>query len=249
MALNAKKELLALYCEPNSRGRIIVMKADLKAEFNRFDTKLQEAKGLEWCGNDAPCLAFPDKVVIVGPSDKESVEFRSEIMGVRIMNEIDGLRVFSSDKVALLERVQPKMLSTFKVASISPSAKLLQAQKSVDLNQPKADDIINELGSKNLIVGIDDLLETATCEHQNIAIMKHLIRTASFAKTFPEASTYDNNKYVDMVKHMVVLTKLRNSINCARAITYKQFLSIKSKNFLKLLLKFRDYRLALVMID
>jgi len=79
--------------------------------------------------------------------------------------------------------------------------------------------------------------------------MKHLIRTASFAKTFPEASGYDSNKYVDMVKHLVVLTKLRNSLNCARAITYKQFQGIKSKNFLKLLLKFRDYRLALLMID
>ena len=137
------------------------------------------------------------------------------------MNEIDGLRIFCTEKCCFLERVQPKMLSTFKVASISPSAKLLQAQKSVDLNQPKADDIINELGAKNLTLGIDDLLETATCEHQNIAIMKHLIRTASFAKTFPEASGYEGNNYVNIVKHMVVLTKLRNSINCARAITYK----------------------------
>jgi hypothetical protein len=170
-------------------------------------------------------------------------------MGVKIMNEIDGLRVFSSEKTSFIERVQPKMLSTFKVASISPSAKLLQAQKSVDLNQPKADDIINELGAKNLIQGIDDLLETATCEHQNIPIMKHLIRTASFAKTFPEAAGYESSNYVNIVKHMVVLTKLRNSINCGRAITYKQFERFKAKNILKLMLKFRDYRLALLMID
>lgn len=111
------------------------------------------------------------------------------------------------------------MLSTFKVASISPSAKLLQAQKSVDLNQPKADDIINELG-KNLIVGIDDLLETATFEHSNVPIMKHLIRTASFAKTFPEASGYDSNNYVNKVKNMIVLTKIRNSLNVIKFFTY-----------------------------
>lgn len=104
------------------------------------------------------------------------------------------------------------MLSTFKIASVTPSAKLLKAQKSVDLNQPKADDIINELG-KNLIAGIDDLLETATCEHSNIPVMKHLLRTASFAKTFPEASGYDSNKYVEIAKTLIVLTKLRNSPN------------------------------------
>lgn len=79
--------------------------------------------------------------------------------------------------------------------------------------------------------------------------MKHLIRTAGFAKTFPEAGGYESNNYVNIVKHMVVLTKLRNSMNCSRAITYRQFERFKAKNILKLLLKFRDYRLALLMID
>lgn len=65
------------------------------------------------------------------------------------------------------------------------------------------------------------MLETATNEHANIPVMKHLLRTASFAKTFPEASEYDSNKYVNIVKHMIVLTKLRHSMICARAITYK----------------------------
>ncbi len=89
----------------------------------------------------------------------------------------------------------------------------------MDLNQPKADDIINELG-KNLTSGIDDLLETATLEHTNIAVMKHLLRTASFAKTFPEANGYDSNNYVNIVKHMVVLTKLRNSQNVRNIFTH-----------------------------
>jgi hypothetical protein len=50
------------------------------------------------------------------------------------MNEIDGLRVVTSEKTYFLERVPPKMYSTFSLASISPSAKLLLAQKSVDMN-------------------------------------------------------------------------------------------------------------------
>jgi hypothetical protein len=66
---------------------------------------------------------------------------------------------------------------------------------------------------KTLTLGIDDLLETATCEHSNVPLIKFLLRTASFAKTFPEASGYDSNNYVNIVKHMVVLTKIRNSPN------------------------------------
>ena len=92
-------------------------------------------------------------------------------------------------------------------------------------------------------------METGTFEHANIPVMKHLLRTASFAKTFPEASGYEASKYVEITKNLLVLTKLRNSQNCSRAITYKQFEKFKPKNVLKLLLKFRDYRLALLMID
>lgn len=111
-----------------------------------------------------------------------------------------------------MERVQPVLLKTFKIASISPSAKLLNAIKSVDLNIPRADEIIRELG-KDLITGIEDLLEAATLEHQNISRLKHLLRTASFAKTFIDPTDYDSNKYVNTVKNMIVLTKLRNSPN------------------------------------
>ena len=79
--------------------------------------------------------------------------------------------------------------------------------------------------------------------------MKHLLRTASFAKKFVDASTFDANRYVNVVKHMAVLTKLRNSPLCARAITFKQIDKFKPKNVLRLLLKYRDYKLAITMID
>jgi len=79
--------------------------------------------------------------------------------------------------------------------------------------------------------------------------MKYLLRTASFAKTFPEANGFDNKLYVDMVKTLVTLSKLRNSSNCARAITYNQFKQLKPKTILSQLLLFRDYQLAMDMIE
>lgn len=41
--------------------------------------------------------------------------------------------------------------------------------------------------------------------------MKHLLRTASFAKKFADPQEFDANKYVNIVKHMIILTKLRHS--------------------------------------
>jgi hypothetical protein len=48
---------------------------------------------------------------------------------------------------------------------------------------------------------------------------------------------------------MIVLSKLRNSDICGRAITYQQFEKYKPKRMLKLLYKFRDYKQALTLIE
>lgn len=68
MSLNAKKDLLAFYAEADKKGRMIVLKSDLSKEFNRMDTKLTDAKQLAWCGNDITILAYPDKIILVGPN-------------------------------------------------------------------------------------------------------------------------------------------------------------------------------------
>lgn len=61
----------------------------------------------------------------MGPNEYEKVDLSCSVKGIKCMNEIDGLRIVSSEKTFFLERVQEKTLTTFKVASISPSAKLI----------------------------------------------------------------------------------------------------------------------------
>lgn len=119
----------------------------------------------------------------------------------------------------------------------------------MDFGIPRADEIIRELGKEQLVEGIETLLDIAQLEHWDIQILKHILRTASFAKKFSEPSDFDPNRYVNVVKHMIVLSKLRNSEICARAITYTQFEKYKPKRVLKLLYKFRDYKHALTLID
>ena len=61
---------------------------------------------------------------------------------------MDGARIVTSEKIYFLEKVQDAMTKTFKIASTTPAAKLLNALKSVDLNIPRADEIIREVGDK-----------------------------------------------------------------------------------------------------
>ena len=76
------------------------------------------------------------------------------------MNEIDGMRVLTSDNAYFFEKVQQSTNSIFAIASIDPAAKLHNAQKSIDYNNPQADSIIREL-DKQLKSGIETLLEAA----------------------------------------------------------------------------------------
>ena len=67
------------------------------------------------------------------------------------------------------------------------------------------------------------MIDAAKYEHHDIDVMKHLLSTASFAKKYSDPSKLDPNEYVDIVKHSIVLTKIRNSKVLARAITFDQF--------------------------
>lgn len=184
MALNAKKDIIAFYCESEVKGRVIVLRSDLTKEMTRNDTKLVEAKSLGWCGNDAPVLAYPDKIIIVGPKQFEIIDMRTKTAGLKLFTEMDSMRVVSSEKTYLFERVQVNMTKTFKIASTTSAAKLsfnniryilidyhlyrlLNAMKAVDLNIPRADEIIRDVGDK-VVEGIECLLDAASCEHQNI---------------------------------------------------------------------------------
>lgn len=100
---------------------------------------------MTWCGNDAVILSFYDKIVLVGPREYETINLKTKSGGIKCIQEIDGLRIVTSENIFFLERVQESLIKTFTIASLHPSAKLHNAQKSVDFNIPKADEIIREL--------------------------------------------------------------------------------------------------------
>ena len=185
IALSAKKNFLAMYCDPDTTGKIIVLKADLKQEMDRKDTYQMGAQQLAWCGNDCMVLSVFDKLVIIGPKEHEFIELKARSEGIYCMTEMDGLRVLNSEKTYFFERVQDSLKNTFSLASIYPSAKLHNAQKSVDFNNPRADEIIRDLGKKT-IDGIESLMNAAEYEHKDIDVLKHLLTTASFAKKFSD---------------------------------------------------------------
>merc|ERR1712151_358117 len=113
IALSAKKNYLAMYTEPDTHGRVIVLKSDLRQELDRKDTLQMGASQLAWCGNDCMVLSVFDKLVIIGPNDHQFVELKARSEGIYCTTEIDGLRVITSESTYFFERVQDSLRNTF----------------------------------------------------------------------------------------------------------------------------------------
>mmetsp|Transcript_5341 Transcript_5341/g.8238 ORF Transcript_5341/g.8238 Transcript_5341/m.8238 type:complete len:132 (+) Transcript_5341:1006-1401(+) len=128
------------------------------------------AENLIWCGNDVTVLVYIDKILMVGPGgDCLTVDLgEPKTNGTVALTEVDGLRILNSEGSFFLERVADHVVETFKIAAITPAAKLLNAIKSVDYRIPRADEIIRELGKEQLIEGIETLLDIATLEHWDV---------------------------------------------------------------------------------
>lgn len=167
-------------------------------------------------------------LVIVSPGTTEKIEYPATPVrceGIYCQPEVDGLRIMTASDTHFLDIVHDSLRKTFANSSIEPSAKLHNAQKSVDFNNPKANEIIRDLGTEfgkndKLKEGINVLMEAAKHEHYDIKVLKHLLVTASFAKKFiepPEQKITD--AYVELVKISIVYTRLRHSNNLPRLIT------------------------------
>jgi hypothetical protein len=79
--------------------------------------------------------------------------------------------------------------------------------------------------------------------------LKHILQTISFAKKFVSVKMFDPQAYERLTNIAIVLTKLRNSSRMPRAITYHQLMSAKPEHVIPLLLKYRDFALATIIIE
>ena len=81
LALNARKDMMAMYCDADSRGSIVLLK-NLKEESLRIEGSHVGASQLTWCGNDSIILSVFDQVVIIVPEDQHSIDLKCRAEGI-----------------------------------------------------------------------------------------------------------------------------------------------------------------------
>ena len=180
IALSPNSKFLALYTNANRTGRIWVVYSDFQkgisdftipASGNENDGALRQ---LVWVGNDAVAVSWEGgRVLIIGPTGGYLEYYYNQ--GVWMVEDIDGLRIYSSNKCELLQKV-PGITSrwchqlrgdvsrdTFKIGSTAPAAVLVDAVDHLERNSAKADEAIR-LIRPNLADAVDGCIKAAGYE-------------------------------------------------------------------------------------
>jgi hypothetical protein len=127
--------------------------------------------------------------------------------------------------------------------SSHPSNQLIDAYREYELKSENTERIFREIGP-NLKEAIVSVIDAATYQF-HIPFQKLLCEVASFGKKKIDSESYSSDLYVQTIKYLSLINKLRHSKKCRRAITYKQLKTITPKVILPMQLKYRDYFLVL----
>ena len=90
---------------------------------------------------------------------------------------------------------------------MAPAARLLDAKKQDDYQNPRADEIIRDL-QNDLYVGIEQLMVCAKHEENDLDTLKHILSTISFAKKYTTPEKLGPDAYVDLKMHAIIISKI-----------------------------------------
>jgi hypothetical protein len=210
MSLAPNGKMLA-YFSPS--GYVRVTKTDFSKELSQFETKSPSPPAqLSWCGSDA-VLAYWELdepiLILIGPEGKF---LRQESPSpVYLISEIDGIRILSAQGCDFLQRVPAVTVIIFKIGSVAPPALLVSALELFDKKDPKADAIIRDIKSQGqLAPSVEACVEAAGYEF-DVQLQKHLLRAASFGKSYLNSRAFESSRFVETTKLLRVLNQVSDS--------------------------------------
>ncbi|KAI9106064.1 Vps16, N-terminal region-domain-containing protein [Phlyctochytrium arcticum] len=229
-------KFLALFTE---EGRLWVVSTDFQKNLAEFATNSSTPPlQMTWCGTDSVVLHWPDSVLMVGPFG-DWIKYTYEGI-VRLVPEIDGLRIISNEKCEFLQRVPTSMEEVFKIGSTAPGAILFDAFDHFEKKSPRADENIRSIRSE-LTEAVDSCLDAAGHEIHPTR-QRALLRAASFGKCFLDS--YNSDRFVKVCEIIRVLNAVRH-YEVGIPLTYTQFLRLTPEVLINRLINRHHHLLAL----
>ncbi|KAI9312452.1 Vps16, C-terminal region-domain-containing protein [Dichotomocladium elegans] len=236
MSVSPNGRFLALF---TSDGKLWVVSTDFQKNLSEYATKSKiPPQQLVWCGTDSVVLYWDKIVLMVGPfGDWIKFSYEDPIF---LISEVDGVRIMSSDKCELLQRVPAATEDIFKIGSTSPAAMLFDALDHFEKRSPKADENIRNIKA-DLVDAVDCCIEAAGFEF-NQQYQRLLMKAASFGKCFLE--NYNADRFVEMAQSLRVLNAIRY-YDIGIPLTYAQYKRLTPETLIDRLIHRNHHLLAI----
>ncbi|WWC85237.1 uncharacterized protein L201_000099 [Kwoniella dendrophila CBS 6074] len=178
----------------------------------------EQAKNLEWCGDNAIAISYGNKVVLVGPKGESlSWDYPPH---AHILGEIDGLRIISSGTCEFVQKVSDCTLAVFSPGSSHPAAILYDALDHFERKSPKADESIRSI-RPDLANAVDTCVEAAGREIE-VTWQRRLLKAAQFGRAFMDL--FNPSDFVMMAQVLKILNAVRY-YEIGIPITYDQYIA------------------------
>ena len=195
-----------------------------------------------WCGEDVVLLVYERSILMVTPSGpmhvKEAVK-----PGIYCFPEVDGVRIFTHQECSFFENVQAHLVAALSIASIEPSASLIDAYRSYRKHEPSADDDITKIEG-DLHRAVIELVKAAG-EIFETELRNFLLQAGGFGKKFvAHFEEFSTEEYMKTVHFIRVLHSIRENKKMPLALTFRQLERMKPKGLVKKLMKMNQHYLA-----
>ncbi|ORY86132.1 vacuolar protein sorting-associated protein [Protomyces lactucae-debilis] len=219
-------------------GKIWVTSADFQRTLTEFDASGDgKPETLAWCGNDALVMLVGTVLTVIGPAG-DIVQYAYDA-AVGLVTEVDGLRIFSQTLCEFLQKVPETTERIFAPGSDSAASILLDAIDQLDSGSSEADESIR-LIQPYLADAVDDCVRAAGEAHEP-RWQKHLLRAASFGKSFLEL--YNSDEFVDLCE----MLRVNNAVaytDVGIPLTLEQSIRLTPEGLLDRLLQRKHHHLA-----
>ncbi|KAJ2449915.1 Vacuolar protein [Coemansia sp. RSA 2336] len=223
----------------SQQGRVQVVSTDFQRSFSECTS--DESSSLlqvAWCGSDAAVLSYTDKVQLVGPFG--ALLTFAETLPVHLVQELDGVRMFTAEEHWFLSKVSEESKSVFQIGSTAPAALLYDAVDSMHAHSSRADEIVRSIRDE-MPTAVDTCIAAAGAE-PDVSVQQSLLRAASLGKSF--LPVYNGDKLVDMCRSLRVVNNLA-SYSVGIPATLVQFHSLPLEAWISRMLNRNLHQLAL----
>lgn len=250
MAVAPDGDYIALF---TADGILRVFSTDFQKNIVEVDTGDKRTPyQLLWCGSDAVVvywdmvrnqLDFDSVLLVVSPTGN-FIDY-SYPASLHLVQEIDGLRIFSDTKQEFIERVPDQIVDIFSTSLMSNSgAALNDACVQFNKQNPGADDLIRKLKNdpqdpEALVHAIEMCIQAAGYEF-DVEQQRGLLKAARFGMDFVDASP---GPLIQMCQWLRVLFHVRD-FRVGIALTYRQLLALSIETLIDRLINRGIYWLA-----